>query len=902
MRWKLGLLALVAVAVGCSEEPTAATMESLNGAPLLGVAPATPATACVQDLTGNGTLPVCASCACGKCPAEAEACGGDAACEAVIACMHDNNCHGDECYCGDSWACGLLPTGPCKTQYRTAAGSSSLSTIRAKLASRDNALGWAEGLAICTMDEEFCDTQCTVLGEDCFFGDEACQERYCGVDQNRETQRLTSAASEASPVITAVDVNGVRAWTTGQATGPTIRPGDRVALIGTGFGAGFDIDFAKIMIGNSRVLETTLHMYEQKLNILTEVMHETSTEHSTWPTDLISWTSTKVEFRAPVHISKGPLRMQVQKRIGYLASLLRHGEPHNVVDAQTLRIEDADFNFQCDVVSELGLPRISNSVPVVVQNPNFQALVDQGRRIFWSYDYNIGLAHKMRGLDWTAIFAGQTKDPITGQIADPLAQFGAYPTVAGQVPAEAINDVYFDPYPMENPIPGFLAVDGQFTEGNTRNSGYAGYRYAEANHPFSGRGEWIGFNCASCHGYRITHENAQGQQITRVYPGPPNPRWTMRWSLFGDFEGVVEDETGPSWDRAAATVDKTTLIYAMPPGTGEHNIIRGHDEGSHTDNDYQFSPITIPNVTNHLPIRRALAHTESYVGFEGSYIHSEEPDGAMGSMDAASLQAFTAYMSTLDQDDDTLRNVGVYRWLKSRNELTAAAGNITEGQMVANGWRSYPGVASRVEQGKAIFEQRCGSCHTDGLGANTNERMIRLDQVGHFFAPTIYQRHTQSIRVTFLRNMYWTQHRGLLTDGHVRNIEDLVNPDRCTEGTALYNRYYTVHAPQALPAMPDEPPMPPGQMQRGNGWRAIRSDATTTTGQQRNRLIERHRYFVPVSWDPNFYYWDYQKMRREYGPRELGTAAPIGMPAAPHPWCAGSQDEVANLTLYVLTL
>jgi len=43
-------------------------------------------------------------------------------------------------------------------------------------------------------------------------------------------------------------------------------------------------------------------------------------------------------------------------------------------------------------------------------------------------------------------------------------------------------------------------------------------------------------------------------------------------------------------------------------------------------------------------------------------------------------------------------------------------------------------------------------------------------------------------------------------------------------------------------------------------------------------------------------------MRTQYGPDEIGTAGPIGMPAAPHPWCAGSASEVANLVLYVLTL
>jgi hypothetical protein len=66
--------------------------------------------------------------------------------------------------------------------------------------------------------------------------------------------------------------------------------------------------------------------------------------------------------------------------------------------------------------------------------------------------------------------------------------------------------------------------------------------------------------------------------------------------------------------------------------------------------------------------------------------------------------------------------------------------------------------------------------------------------------------------------------------------------------------------------------------------------------------VERHRYFTTVPWDPTHYYWDYQAMRREYGPTELGTNQPIGMPAAPHPWCAGSAAEVDDLVLYLLTL
>lgn len=344
----------------------------------------------------------------------------------------------------------------------------------------------------------------------------------------------------------------------------------------------------------------------------------------------------------------------------------------------------------------------------------------------------------------------------------------------------------------------------------------------------------------------------------------------------------------------------------MPAGAGEHNIVRNVGEGSETDNDYQFSPIVIPNVTNHMPIRRSLSHTESYVGFEGSYIHSEEPDGAMGSMRAADLKALTAYMTTLDADDRDLINVGLYRWLKWRGKLGEQTGNaaLTEGQFVQSGWQSYPGVVAQVDAGKAAFDRDCGSCHNDHVGANSNERMFRLDQVGRFFAPTIYQKEQQSIRFAFLRNMYWTQSRGLLSDGHVRNLEDLVNPERCTEGSALYNQYYTIHPPlRPEPGSPDQPKAWPDLNRKGDVFRVYRNReySSNDASTQRNRFIERHKYFAKVDWDPDNYYWDYQKMRREYGPGELGTAAPIGMPAAPHPWCSANASDIDATVQYVLT-
>ena len=212
---------------------------------------------------------------------------------------------------------------------------------------------------------------------------------------------------------------------------------------------------------------------------------------------------------------------------------------------------------------------------------------------------------------------------------------------------------------------------------------------------------------------------------------------------------------------------------------------------------------------------------------------------------------------------------------------------------------------SAVNKGQAAYDRDCGSCHNDHLGANTNERMFRLDEVGRFFAPTIYQKDQQSIRASFLRNMYWVQSRGLLSDGHVRNMEDLVNPQRCQTGSPLYNQYYTLHAPVRPPlGSADQPANWPDLNRKGDVFRVPRSDEKwfDPVPVQRNRFIERHKYFTRVGWDSKHYYWDYQKMRAEYGPAEMGTPGPIGLPATPHPWCAASSSDLMPLVQYVLTL
>src|SRR5690606_22221526 len=113
------------------------------------------------------------------------------------------------------------------------------------------------------------------------------QEVVCSFNAAREQQRAASAQNFAQPVAQQMLVNGALVWTAGSSAAPAIKPGDTVTLIGSGFGAGTDIDFSKIMIGNSRVLETDLVMYEQKLDILASANYETGKVKSNWPKDVL---------------------------------------------------------------------------------------------------------------------------------------------------------------------------------------------------------------------------------------------------------------------------------------------------------------------------------------------------------------------------------------------------------------------------------------------------------------------------------------------------------------------------------------------------------------------------------------------------------------------------------------
>lgn len=687
-----------------------------------------------------------------------------------------------------------------------------------------------------------------------------------GLDAEREA---AAQRPLAQPIVRALYAGSELRWREGQAAPARVTAGETIRLVGSGFGDGPDVDYAKVLFGDTRALERDLVMYRGAIHILRQLFYEKPEAFDQWPADILTWKDDEIVLRVPATAHEGPLVVSVQKRTGVVGAL-DHSGAHVVRDPLTERIEAKGFVHLEDVVSRLGVEAVSAPVPLAVRNDAFSALRAEGEATYWNYEFNIGLVHHMRGLDWSRIVAGRAIDPTTGGPADPRRLFGAIPVRQGEVPAVAAAPRFFSPYPSPMPIrPPFRAP---LTEGWITPTGYVGYSYAESIHPISHRkGEWIGFSCASCHSQRIVYEASPGRWVARVFPGLPNPEWTMKWAALGDMKGVRGRERGP--DGREAEVDKTWLLFSVPPGTGEHSLVRESFDGSHTANDHLFSPIAIPIITRHTPVRRALSHSELVAGFEGSYIHAEEPDGAVGAMSARGLKGLTAYMSTLDADDTLLRRLALYRWLKREGLLDEAEG-VGEAEFLAEAPERFPRVAERLRRGAGAFGRACLSCHRPNFDTWTNEDMMPLTEVGSFFSPTIFQLKHQSVRVAILRNLFWVEPRGLLHDGHVKSLRDLVDPDRCRPGSSLHDKYYTLHqgsfrVPKGTPAQ--------------------------------ERALRAHAYFVDVPWDRHHLYWDYQRARSSFGPRELGTRRPVPLPPVPHPWCA-TPEEMRDLLAFLVTL
>ncbi len=689
------------------------------------------------------------------------------------------------------------------------------------------------------------------------------------INPTLERERRESARDFPQPQITEIRRNGRRIWRLGDPV-LTITAGETIELVGSGLGRGTAVDYGKILVGRARALETDLKMYTGHIDIKKAHYFEEPNVFDSWDKDIVSWEDTKIRFKVPETTDRGPIVVSVQKRIGSNPSYTVEGQPHSVWDPNSERI-GGPFSHKSDVVSKLSEPKLSNAVAVKVVNSAFKDRAARGEKIFWSYDYNIGSVHNARGLDWSKILKGEAKDPITGQKADPTKSFGAisFHDASIQVPSFVRERVLWDPYPIPSPLTSVIGKD-QLYSGETNPTGYAGFIYASSLNPKTGnKGHWVGFSCVSCHGQVIRFPDKNGRTVTKIFPGLPNPDWNLKWATLTKFEGVVGDEEG------IKNVDKSMLIQHVPNGSGEHSVVRSSmDHHSPYHNDWLFSPIAIPNVTTHTPLRRSLSHTEFYAGFEGSYVHSEEPDGAIGSMRADDLKALTAYMTVLGRDERLLQNIGLYRWLKEKS-LLSEIGNTSEKNFIHGDRDAYPILASRLSRGKEAFAKACLECHAANFGTGSDENMIPLTEVGSYFSPTIFQSEVASIRTSMLTLLYWTQKRGLLHDTHVKSLEDLVNPDRCNPSSRLYKKYYTMHEGSFR--------IPVGTKDQA-------------------KATENHAYFTRVAWDDKHFYWDYQKMLKEFGPRELGTEKPVAMAKTPHPWCAESASEVQDMVAYLLTL
>ena len=687
------------------------------------------------------------------------------------------------------------------------------------------------------------------------------------IDESLEKSRRESSTSFPTPRIKRIFRKGTLIWQEGEAA-PQITAGETLVLEGSGFGLGTEIDYSKILVGKSRAIESDLQMFVGHVDVKKANYFEVNELYDSWKKEIISWSNNRIEFKVPETSNRGPLVVSVQKRISSNPSLSNPEQDHSVWDPNSERIHGS-YPHKSDVVSKLTEPKLSNSINVIVINNKFKQRAEEGEKIFWSYDYNIGSVHNARNLDWAKVLSGEAIDPITQKKADPQKLFGAIPITSSlSVPSFLREKVNFDPYPVPNPLSA-VASGQQDYSGTTEPTGYVGHIYASSLSPTTGiRGKWIGFSCASCHGQQISFPDKNGSTITKVFPGLPNQNWNMKWTTLSNFKGVKGEEAGIKGE-----IDKSMMIYHLPNGAGEHTLIRSSiDSFSPYHNDFLFSPIAIPNVTTHTPLRRSLSHTEFYAGFEGSYIHAEEPDGAIGPVMAEPLKALTSYMTTLDKDDQLLQNIGMYRWLKE-NKLLSEVNNVSEKEFIYSKKENYPILISRLSRGQAAYQSDCISCHAKNFGTGSDENMLPLSEVGTYFSPTIFQRETQSIRTAMMTHLYWVQKRGLLHDTHVKSLEDLVNPQRCDTKSALYKKYYTLNSgtfkiPVGTPAQ--------------------------------SQFTEKHAYFSRVSWDPNNFYWDYQKMLKEFGVKEFGKK--VSMVTTPHPWCVSEASQIKDLVSYLLTL
>jgi hypothetical protein len=725
----------------------------------------------------------------------------------------------------------------------------------------------------------------------------ACQSADASDDD--EGSALTDAPPQ--PTIARILSGGQVIWEPGRPA-PSLRPGQELTLEGSNFGGGPSQDLSKIVIGNSRALERDIPVYKGDLHVIREftggALYDESPEIiDSWQKDIRSWSDSQITFRVPATVNgKTALVVQVQKYAGAVQN--PDGQPHRARDplADYLK-SNARERAANATVGVPGPPAASQPIAVTVDNTDFEASRKRGEAIFWAWDFNLGVAQKLADAGWDDIFSGRARDPVTGQTADP-SQFGAiYIDDGVQVPDVARQAYAFQEFPISNPLETLLS--SSLKSGTTKPIGWVGYVRAEGKDPrvpgVLAKGEWIGFNCVSCHARRIDFEAAPGQRVAKVFTGLPNHKWNPKWTTFneGKLRGMKGREAPPAsrGGKGDLAVDKTMLLYSMPDGATEATLIQAPDTGGFA-NDFLFSPVAIPNITRHTPLRRALSRPEQIAGFEGSYLHPQAPEGTMGPMHVGALRDLTTYMTTLDEDHEQLVAIGMYEWLKHKNRLGEVR-NASQGEVVQMGvpkaLQTYGDLKAKVDRGRAVFERDCQSCHADNFGTYTDERIFSFNEVGTYFSPSLWNRDAGGLRTAMLRELYWVQGRGMLHDGHVRSedpdrvdsVEMLLSPDRCNPSSELYERLYTINA---------------------RSFRVPKGNA------EQEHATRMQAYFVDfprpgaATGDENaFLYWDYQAMRSGFGPKEFGTAVKE-LPQAPHPWCARSGGELDELLHYLFTL
>ena len=328
-------------------------------------------------------------------------------------------------------------------------------------------------------------------------------------------------------------MNGKIVWTQGQSAIPRITVGDVVTLSGANFGQGTEGDFSKILVGNVRALERDLPMFEGGVHLLKQLFFETSKVTDSWRKDIQTWSRTEIVFRMPRTASRGPIVFAIQERVGAVESAHQPGMPHLVVDPLTARAEGVTATRT--PISRLGTAIESNAVPVEIDNPAFEEDIRAGEAAF------LGLRLQSRARALASRF-GLAHDPSWKNERSHHGRAGRSPKTLrrvagppGRSARRGTGSIRVRPLSHSDAVEA--AARKPMLAGKTSPTGWVGYVYAQGISVVSQReGNWIGFNCASCHAQRIVFEEKPGSMRAKVFPGP------SQYALVDEMEHARPDE------------------------------------------------------------------------------------------------------------------------------------------------------------------------------------------------------------------------------------------------------------------------------------------------------------------------------------------------------------------------